>query len=49
MRRGFDGLAADVVQVLRNDPFSGAAFVFRSTRGDYVKIFVERPDWQGAL
>lgn len=44
MRRGFDGLAADVAQVLRNDPFSGAAFVFRSKRGDYVKILT----WDGS-
>ena len=43
MRRGFDGLAADVAQVLRNDPYSGAAFVFRSKRGDYVKIL----HWDG--
>ena len=38
MRRGFDGLAADVAQTLHADPYSGAAFVFRSKRGDYVKI-----------
>jgi transposase len=44
MRRGFDGLAADVAQVLRNDPYSGAAFVFRSKRGDYVKILT----WDGS-
>jgi transposase len=44
MRRGFDGLAADLAQVLRNDPFSGAAFVFRSKRGDYVKILT----WDGS-
>ena len=30
MRRGFDGLAADVAQTLHADPYSGAAFVFRS-------------------
>jgi transposase len=44
MRRGFDGLAADVVQTLRTDPYSGAAFVFRSKRGDYVKILT----WDGS-
>jgi len=44
IRRGFDGLAADVAQVLRNDPFSGAAFVFRGKRGDYVKILA----WDGS-
>jgi transposase len=38
MRRGFDGLCADVAQVLHADPYCGAAFVFRSKRGDYVKI-----------
>ena len=43
-RRGFDGLAADVAQMLRADPYSGAAFVFRSKRGDYVKILT----WDGS-
>ena len=44
MRRGFDGLAADVAQTLRADPYSGEAFVFRSKRGDYVKILT----WDGS-
>jgi transposase len=44
MRRGFDGLAADVAQVLRADPYSGAVFVFRSRRGDYLKILA----WDGS-
>ena len=44
MRRGFDRLAADVAQTLRADPYSGAAFVFRSKRGDYVKILT----WDGS-
>src|SRR3984957_4501335 len=44
MRRGFDGLAAGVAQTLRADPYSGAAFVFRSKRGDYVKILT----WDGS-
>ena len=44
MRRGFDGLAAAAVQILRADPYSGAAFVFRSRRGDYVKILT----WDGS-
>ena len=43
MRRGFDGLAADVAQTPRAEPYSGAAFVFRSKRGDYVKILA----WDG--
>jgi transposase len=37
-------LAADVAQTLRADPYSGAAFVFRSKRGDYVKILT----WDGS-
>lgn len=44
MRRGFDGLAADVAQVLRADPYSGAVFIFRSRRGDYLKILA----WDGS-
>ena len=44
MRRGFDGLAADVARTLRADPYSGAAFVFHSKRGDYVKILT----WDGS-
>jgi transposase len=37
MRKGFDGLAAQVSTVLRADPYSGHVFVFRGKRGDYVK------------
>ncbi len=37
MRRGFDGLAAQVQMVLRKDPHGGALFVFRGKRGDLVK------------
>ena len=44
MRRGFDGLSADVARVLDADPYSGAAFVFRGKRGDYVKILT----WDGS-
>jgi transposase len=44
MRRGFDGLAADVANVLNADPYSGAVFVFRGKRGDYVKILT----WDGS-
>ncbi|MET4023279.1 hypothetical protein ABIC10_008420 [Bradyrhizobium sp. S3.2.12] len=39
-RCGHDGLAAKVQQMLRLDPFSGAAFVFRSKRADRIKILV---------
>ena len=38
MRRGFDGLSADVATVLRKDPYSVHLFIFRSKRGDYLKI-----------
>jgi transposase len=44
MRRGFDGLSADGAQVLKADPFSGAVFVFRGKRGDYLKILT----WDGS-
>ena len=37
-RRGADGLAATVQSVLRQDPFSGTIFVFRSKRADRVKL-----------
>ena len=38
MRYGFDGLAAQVVQVLAADPYSGHLFLFRSKKADYLKI-----------
>jgi transposase len=34
MRRGFDGLSAQVQTVLNEQPFSGHVFVFRGRRGD---------------
>src|SRR3954466_15242746 len=37
MRKGFDGLTALVQQVLRQDPFGGQLFLFRSRRGDRLK------------
>jgi transposase len=39
-RKGMDGLALAVQEVFGLDPFSGAAFVFRSKRADRVKILV---------
>jgi transposase len=44
MRKGFDGLAAEVAGVLKADPYCGSLFVFRSKRGDYVKIL----SWDGS-
>jgi transposase len=44
MRKGFDGLVAQVQSVLQADPFSGALFVFRGKRGDRLKILA----WDGS-
>ena len=38
MRKGFDGLALLVQEVLRADPFSGHLFIFRGKRAGLVKI-----------
>jgi transposase len=38
MRKGFDSLANLIESSLSLDPFSGHLFVFRSRRGDRVKI-----------
>ena len=38
MRRSFDGLAQMVRQFLGADPLSGHLFVFRSKRGDRLKL-----------
>ena len=46
MRRGFNTLAAQTEQVLKEDPFSGHLFVFRGRRGDLIKIIWW--DMQGA-
>lgn len=37
-RKGIDGLALVVQEMLGKDPFSGAIFVFRAKRPDRVKI-----------
>jgi transposase len=39
-RKGAHGLAALAQEVLAADPFSGAVIVYRSKRGDRVKILV---------
>jgi transposase len=43
-RKGIDGLAAVVQEVLALDPFAGDLFVFRSKRADRVKILA----WDGS-
>ena len=44
MRKSFDGLAALVQQHLECDPLSGDLFVFRSKRGDRVKLLYWNDD-----
>lgn len=39
-RRGIDGLARLVREVLRNDPFGGVVFAFRNRRATAVKLLV---------
>ena len=38
MRKGIDGLAMLVQQVLNENPFDGAVFAFRGRRGGMVKL-----------
>ena len=38
MRRGFDGLAVLVQEVLKRDPHCGHLFVFRGKRGGLIKV-----------
>ena len=38
MRKGFDGLAVHVQEVLKRNPHSGHLFVFRGKRGDLIKV-----------
>ena len=38
MRRGMNGLALQVQEVLRRDPFGGHVFVFRGRKGGLLKI-----------
>ncbi len=46
MRKSFDSLAALVQEWLGHDPLSGHLFVFRSRRGDRVKLlWWDRDGW----
>ena len=47
LRRGFDGLAAQVERVLQLDPYGGAIFIFRGRRGDMIKAL--HGDGQGLV
>ena len=38
MRKGFDGLALMVQEMLRRDPHGGHLFVFRGRRGGLIKV-----------
>jgi transposase len=38
MRRSFDGLFGLVQAMIHEDPFSGSLFLFRSRRGDFIKV-----------
>ena len=38
MRRGMNGLALQVQEALKRDPFAGDLFVFRGARGDLIKV-----------
>ena len=49
MRKSFDSLAALVRDWLGHDPLSGHLFVFRSRRGDRVKLLVVGPRRADAL
>ncbi|MBP1804187.1 IS66 family insertion sequence element accessory protein TnpB [Rubellimicrobium aerolatum] len=40
LRKGMDGLALVVQELFELDPFSGAASVFRSKRGDRIKVLI---------
>jgi len=39
MRRSFNGLYALTQSVMQQDPFSGHLFLFKSRRGDFLKVF----------
>lgn len=44
LRAGFNSLAAQVQQVIGEDPFGGSLFIFRGRRGDYFKAI----HWDGS-
>jgi transposase len=38
MRKGMNGLALQIQEMLRHDPYGGHLFVFRGRRGDLIMI-----------
>ena len=40
MRKSFDGLAALVVDVIKQDPLTGHLFVFRNKASDKIKLLI---------
>jgi transposase len=38
MRRSFDGLFDLVHDIIHQDPYSGSLFLFRSARGNFIKM-----------
>ena len=44
MRKGMDGLAMVVQQVLSEDPFGGAAYAFPAKRGAFAPGTPRQPD-----
>lgn len=38
MRNGFNGLASNVQNTLKDNPFSGQVFIFRGSRGSMIKV-----------
>jgi transposase len=38
LRRGFDGLCAQVQNELKESPFTGELYIFRGKRGDKIKV-----------
>ncbi len=38
MRRGFNGLALQVQEMLKRNPHTGDVFAFRGKRGDLIKL-----------
>jgi transposase len=40
LRRGIDGLAAQIQTVLREDPFSGHLFIFRGRAAHTIKVLM---------